>query len=263
MPIRRAYQSAVLAFALLTASLTRAQTTTQRFEVASIKPSKSESWKLNFTPTGLSAKAVLLRYVLQEAYGIYDSHMWSGGPAWIDSAKFDIEARYENPQAQPTREQRKVMLQQLLADRFKVVVHHEAKEFSVYALVVAKNGPKFRESKPESILHDSLDGAPQCLVPRTNIGLLAYQGCVMHDLVARLSGDSDVGRPVIDKTGLTARYDFELHWMPDDPTYAAKVDPGTPSIFTAMQEQLGLKLEPAKAPLDTIVIDHAEMPSEN
>jgi len=239
---------------------------TPTFEVASIRQNKTNNgrWRMNFTLDGLSAFGVSLQYVIHDAYGIYDDRLWSGGPPWLNSEKFDIEAKFDSSEFKElTLEQRRAMLQQLLADRFKLVLHHEAREFPLYALVLAKNGPKLQESKPENIQHSRLDGGAVCLIPRSKIGVVAFQGCSIHDLVSRLSSSLDVGRTVVDRTGLASRYDFELHWMPDRNSTTAPSELSGPSIFTALQEQLGLKLESTKGPLDTIVIDHAEMPSEN
>ncbi|MFZ0744986.1 MAG: TIGR03435 family protein [Terracidiphilus sp.] len=248
------------------AQMGNAPITAPAFEVAAIKQNKTGdgSWKMYFTPDGLTAKGVTLGYVIREAYGVYDDHRWSGGPAWVNSDKWDIEAKYDVSEFKsPTLEQRRTMLQKLLADRFKLTVHHESKVFPLYALVLAKGGPKFQESKPGNIIHSSMDGRAMCLHPRANAGYLAFQGCSMNDLASDLTSDFDVGRTVADKTGLAERYDFDLRWAPETPSVSATPDSSGPSLFTALREQLGLKLEPIKGPLETIVIDHVERPSEN
>lgn len=235
------------------------------FEVATIKPNKTGNgrWKMEFTPDGLTAMDVSLRYAIKDAYGIYDDRRWSGGPAWLDSDKWDIEAKFDVSEfKEPTLEQRRSMLQALLADRFKLVIHHEIRESPVYALVLAKKGPKFQASKPENIINSEEYGKV-CHLLRSRPGDMAFQGCSMPELVSILSLYPDVGRIVVDQTGLTDRYDFELRWRRDITSPSATLDSSEPSIFTALQEQLGLKLKSTTAPLDTLVIDHVEMPSEN
>lgn len=157
------------------------------------------------------------------------------------------------------------MLQQLLAERFKLVVHHERREFPLYALAIAKGGPKFRETKPEDF-HTSSTYGPMCQVLRSKIGITEMKGCSMAQLAHNLTGwtRNDLGRTIVDHTGLTGRYSFSLNWTPDTAPPSNSLDAGGgPSIFTAVHEQLGLLLRPEKGSLDTIVIDHVEMPTEN
>jgi uncharacterized protein (TIGR03435 family) len=244
---------------------------TPTFEVASIRQNMNPNpaWSLNFTNDGVHAKDVTLLWALHEAYGIYDSDQWSGGPAWLDKARFDIEAKYDvSKYPNLTREQRQAMLQQLLADRFKVVVHHQAKEFPLYALVVAKDGPKFEETKPEDLRKSPVYGV--ICIGGGHRGTIEMQGCTMKQFAFHLGGSGrfDLGRKVVDQTGLTGYYSIALHWAPVDTANPSSNEPSAPepsgpSIFTAVKEQLGLELKPTKGPLDTIVIDHAEMPTEN
>ena len=234
------------------------------FEVATIKPNNTAGgWRLNATPTGYTGMNISLRKLVQEAYGVFDDKLLTGGPPWFDSDKFDLEAKFDAAEIPDvknlTDKQRAVMLQPLLADRFKLKLHHETKEFPVYNIVLAKSGQKFQETKTEDITHTLSD--VDCLVRRSGKDHMSLQGCQISDLANILR--YPVGRTVIDKTGLTARYDLNLRWTPDSASPSTTPDSYDPSIFTALQEQLGLKLEPAKAPLDTIVIDHAEHPSEN
>ncbi|HUY94731.1 MAG TPA: TIGR03435 family protein [Terracidiphilus sp.] len=162
-------------------------------------------------------------------------------------------------------DERKAMLQNLLADRFKLVVHHQPKDFPLYALVVAKGGPKLQEAKPEEILHSGLDGRPMCQHARGGRGVIHLEGCTVGDLAQTLSNWIMVnrGRAVVDQTGLTGRYTITLQWTPDDAPATPQQDYSGPSMLTAVKEQLGLELKPIKGPLDTIVIDRVEMPSEN
>lgn len=244
---------------------------TPTFEVASIRQNlnPNPAWSMYFTADGVHAKDVTLFRALAEAYGVADNDLWSGGPAWLHKARFDIEAKYDvEKYPNLTLEQRRAMLQQLLADRFNVVVHHQAKEFPLYALVVAKHGPKVEETKPENQSKNPADSM-MCTIRAGREGTLEMQGCTMGQFADTLGayGGSDLGRKVVDQTGLTGHYTLALHWAPLDSTSPSSAEPsapeaGGPSIFTAVKE-LGLKLKPIKGPLDTIVIDRAEMPSEN
>ncbi len=250
------------------------------FEVASIRQNMNPNprWHLRLTPDGVDAEDVTLQYVIREAYRVHDDRLWSGGPVWLNQRRFDIRAKFDlSEYPHPSLEERLAMLRQLLADRFKLVVHHETKEFPLYELVVAKRGPKIDESKPQEIEHTGLDGRALCLRVRpSKPGGAAFQGCSMKDLASMLTQIPAVGRAVVDNTGLTARYTFELYWRrsenPSTSISSASVpsasisiapDMSLPSIFTALKEQLGLELKPTKGPLDTIVIDHVEMPTPN
>ena len=238
------------------------------FEVASIRQNMNPNprWHMFFTADGLNAVDVTLQWVLHEAYGVYNNQFWSGGPEWLNERRFDIQAKFDiSKYPNPTPEQRRAMLQQLLADRFKLVVHHETKEFPLYDLVVAKNGPKFEETKPGDIQHNRLDGGAVCVFTRSRRGSLGLRGCTMADLADALTGwtQSDLGRIIENRTGLTGRYTLALQWTPENVPASAIQNYSGPSIFTALKEQLGLELKPAKGPLDTIVIDQAEMPSAN
>jgi len=233
------------------------------FAVASIRPSARPGkfpWSEQPTPDGETWTNVSLQYLAREAYGIQDAKLWSGGPAWLDTQRFDVSAKFDLAEApQATLDQRNAALQALLADRFKLKIHREPKEFPVFNLVVAKDGPKFQPTKPETNRTDIVRGT--CHVLRSRAGETQRQGCSMADLAEILRYST--GRTVLDKTGLAGFYDYELHWTPEDATPAEALNYSGPSIFTAVPEQLGLKLEPAKGMLDTIVIDSAEMPSEN
>jgi uncharacterized protein (TIGR03435 family) len=155
------------------------------------------------------------------------------------------------------------MFQQLLADRFKLTVHWETRELPVYALVVAKNGPSLHESKES-------DGSSHT---STSTGQFTARGVTMVEMAQTLTQElsRELGRVVIDKTGIAGRYDVTLKWTPD--TGSGSINSGTegtmpppdfgPSIFTAIQEELGLKLESTKGPVQVLAIDHVEMPSEN
>lgn len=234
------------------------------FEVVTIKPTARTdgAWRLQPTPDGYTGMDISLYKLVQEAYGIFEYKLVTGGPDWIDKDKFDFAAKFD-PADIPSGEdltyrQRADMLRAVLADRFQLKVHREKKDFPVFNLVVAKDGLKLAPSSHEDL--NGRTGAPTCSIRESRAGVLAAKQC-LPDAIATLLRSS-LRRTVIDKTGLTGRYDFELHWMPDN-TPADSPLAGGPSIFTAVQEQLGLKLEPSTAPLDVLVIDSAEKPTPN
>jgi uncharacterized protein (TIGR03435 family) len=181
-----------------------------------------------------------------------------GGPAWIDTAKFDLEAKVDMDRAlevtQLTFRQRAELLQPLLADRFRLKLHHESREFPAYALIVAKGRPKLRASPPENIV-DGKSKTPRCPQRDNN----DYTNCSMADLAQVLSFVTR--RLVVDQTGLKGRYDFNLNGSL--PSLDEDDDSAAPSIFSSVQAQLGLRLKSTKAPMDVLVIDHAERPSPN
>jgi len=192
----------------------------------------------------------------------YNIKPWqvAAGPAWagiqrdrttLDSAtkRFDITAKAEGDAARSPEEFRQ-MLRTLLADRFQLALHREARDTPVYALVTDKNGPKFRESPP----------AAKGILRMNGAGRITASGGTMTQLAGWFSNANGVDRPVLDETGLTGRYDFALEWS--NPL-VGPTDSTAPSIFTALPEQLGLRLEPRRAPVEVFVIDRAEMPSEN
>jgi len=240
------------------------------FEVASIKPSKADGGGshsdfngIRLTATNISVKS-LIEY---DAYAIPGPQIL-GGPTWLASDRFDIEAKVDDAvvaeMAKLDREQRNLMerqmVQQLLAGRFKLAAHFETKQLPAYALVVAKSGPKLTESK------DATGGTS---ISSGN-GRMTAKGVTMTKLTQSLTQilSGELGRVVIDKTGIEGRYDLALTWSPDERSAATVIgsnegSPPGPSIFTALQEQLGLKLESTKAPVETLVIDHIEQPSEN
>jgi uncharacterized protein (TIGR03435 family) len=227
---------------------------TPAFEVASIKQHvfAGGGGRLGMSISGsrVTISTLTLRSLILAAYNV-KVYQISGGPSWAGEAAtaFDIEARANGT---PTVDQARVMLQSLLADRFQLKLRRETKDLPVYDLVIAKNGPKMKESAADTQGSQSMRGTPAR--PRR----MTYTKMTMERFVSGLVNDA--GRPVIDKTGLTGNYDFTLEYTPDGtPADAAN----GPSIFTALEEQLGLKLEPSKAPTEILVIDHAEKPNEN
>ncbi len=263
---------------------------TLAYDVASIKPNKSggNMVRMMVRPDGLSAMGATLQMLIQNAYEIQDFQV-VGAPKWVSSDRYDIEAKMDSSEVERFQtlgpDQRvlesKRMLQALLANRFKLAVHREPKELPGYALVIAKNGPKLHDAKPGDTYPNGIkgpDGQPgQGLMIMGGLGgPLTGQGINIENLVRVLS--QQLGRTILDETGLTGKYDFTLKWTPDDragPISAANQGGGSrsddapppdssgPSIFTAIQEQLGLKLESRKVPVEMLVIDHVEAPSEN
>jgi len=181
-----------------------------------------------------------------------------GDPLPGDSDLFDLDAKIDPadlPATPLSSQQLAQMLQPVLADRFKLRVHHQTRTLPVYNIVLAKGGLKMNESAPPTPPPPG-----RCITRSVGNGSRVEQNCTINDIRNILEGPT--GRTVVDKTGLTGHYDFKLHWTPDN-TPADSPLAGGPSIFTAVQEQLGLKLEPSTAPLDVLIIDSAEKPSEN
>jgi len=265
------------------------------YDVASIKPNKSDNglFRMMFERNGFSATSVTLRMLIRTAYEVEDSQIL-GAPNWVNSEKYDVEARMESAVADELREmsedqryaERRRMLHALLADRFKLTLHRETKQLGGYVLVIAKNGPKLQEAKPGDTYSNGIkDGGRPLGADRFRLG--RYRGGrgeaigqarPMAKLV-RLLSKNILNRSVVDATGLTGNYDFTLHWTiaeeSQGPMFKGAVDDqqvtGSTrlpeswglSFFTAIQEQLGLKLEPQKGPGRILVIDHVEKPSGN
>ena len=232
------------------------------FEVVTIKPSNALGWNLYPTADGYHGMGVSLRQLVKEAYGVYDDKRIIGGQDWIDKDKFDLEARFDPaivPNAKNlTFRQRADMLRAILTDRFQIKTHFVTKDFPSYDLVVAKATPKFTETSPDQITQSVWGSA--CLRKAGGRGTELMVGCTVGELAGALSGPT--GRTVIDKTSISGRYSFELRYTPDN-TPADSPLAGGPSIFTAIQEQLGLKLVPSTAPLDVLIVDSVQKPSDN
>lgn len=227
------------------------------FDVVSIRPSNRTDGAYGFPspPDGFSAMNVPLRELIKFAYSRDDDNLVVGGPSWIGSANFDVEARLAPSDASAVQKlnsnQRSIMLQPVLADRFHLVVHHEARQIPVYFLTVSKQGAHLQ---PPGTEHSS------CMFHMPSPHTLSADSCRVENLIQVLRNAA--GRMVLDHTGLTGIYDFSLHWTPDN-TPVNSPAAGGPSIFTAIQEQLGLRLEPGTAPLDVLVVDSAQKPSPN
>jgi len=248
-----------------------------KYEVAAIKPTKSNpnSHHSNTTDDEFRATNVTLTQLIRQAYLLQfgpssDDGRVVGGPNWMDSDGFDLDAKMESATADTLNKlspiereaARQRMLQSLLADRFRLVVHTEAKELPVFSLEIAKKGLKLHEAKPGETYDKAYrlpNGAPAGAgLHSDKRGEITGQAVSMTDLARWLS--RQVGRTVVDRTGLKGTYDFTLTWNPENSETSA--DDGI-SIFEAIQQQLGLKLESGKGPVEVIVIEHAEKPSGN
>lgn len=217
------------------------------FEAASIKPSQATGQGIDIDRSRgmLQMKNVTLQDCIREAYGITDAQI--DGEKWLRPDRYDIVAKIPSGAAP---EQRPAMLQALLADRFQLAVHHGTKQMPVYVLVVAKNGPKIQAVEPDHA--GGIDSSR---------GYMNAKGITMSRFALFLSSArAKLEHTVVDRTGLNGIFTFELRWTPDDKQDAGAAEP---SLFTALQEQLGLKLETAKTPVEIMIIDHAEKPSEN
>ena len=201
--------------------------------------------------------------IIGEAYNIRLHDLIVGLPTWADSETYDIEAKVASSDLRAFRQllpmQRNPMLQSILADRFHLISHFETRRLAAYALVVAKGGPKLKQIEPGTLPSGLKD--PGGI--NTSRNAMTATGTSMVPLIHVLQ--MQLGRPIVDRTGLAGNYDFKLNWTPD-PAGAPSASPdgeSGPSIFTAIQEQLGLKLEPVKAPVPVLVVDHIERPPGN
>jgi uncharacterized protein (TIGR03435 family) len=220
------------------------------FEVASIKPAVPDSSGSSGEDGRngvLKMYNVTLKNCIRYAYTVAGDQV-VGGPAWIDERRYDILAKADHAAGEP---ELLTMLQPLLTDRFKLEFHHETRTLAGYSLEVAKGGIKLATADPNR--HSGANGGR---------GFIDAVSSPLSELTIRLS--ALLGRPVVDMTGEKRNFDFHLRWNPDE-TYAAANSPNAdrPSLFTALQEQLGLKVESGKVPVDVLVVDHAEPPSDN
>ena len=240
----------------------------QRFEVASIKQNDSGSRASNCCGSRgrLVGTNITLEMLISTAYKVYDFQV-AGGPGWVNTDRYDIEAK--PPDDSPGNENQDIllgpMLQRLLEERFKLTVRRETREMPVFALTVAKGGSKLKSEKctaPDpntrqrsadvcgfSVMDNQLIRATQIDMPRF-ISMLTFW----------------VRRPIMDKTGFNGTFDVDLRWNPNEAAAADATRPPAdagPSIFTALEEQLGLKLESTRGPVEVLVIDRVERPTQN
>lgn len=223
------------------------------FEVASIRPaSQDNSHSSHGTPGFFQTHNLTLKRLVASAYQV-DMRQISGGPSWVDSDSFDIKAKIPEEFAHNTRESVPRMLQSLLADRFQLVIHRVPGELSGFNLVVAKKAK----------MEISTAGGDSSSINEKNTHLVA-KNVTMEDFAKDLSRNRDIGKMVVDKTGLPGRFNFTLDYATERESSNPDPAPGDlPLIFTAIQQELGLKLESAKVPVLTIVIDGAQKPEGN
>lgn len=234
----------------------RPQANQQVFEVASIKRAQTgrDGGRVRTLPGGrtFTASNVALKNLIMTAYSLRTDQI-SGGPSWVSSDGYDIEAKAGGVVGPG---ELMLMLQNLLAERFKLVFRDEKKVQLVYTLALEKAVPSLRQNQ---------DGSESLLFP-TGVGKYRGTNVSMPYLAWTLSRFPVVGRVVVDKTGLTGGYDFDLHFsmtpIGQNPAPETPQEDG-PSVFTALKEQLGLKLETAREPVHFFAIDHVERPSEN
>lgn len=232
------------------------------FEVATIRPSDPAATSVGFRVGGrkFSVLSTSLSVLIQWAYGVQEKQI-VGGPDWLDNDKYDIVG-VPDKEGKPSSAQWKMMTQKLLADRFKLTFHHDKRVLSVYALSVSKAGSKLTKSESSGpLISFSFETAAGGISLPVKNATMAEFASVMQTGV--------LDRPVVDQTRIEGRYDFVLKWAPDDsqfgghPPAASPADTPLPSLFTAIQEEVGLKLDAVKAPVDVLVIDHVEKPSAN
>ena len=219
---------------------------TAEFEVVSVKPSvRAGNPGVRLDGSQFVSSGVPVRNLMYTAFNI-PTWQLIGGPGWIDSESYDIVAKLP---AGAKQEQVNIMMVSVLTDRFKLSVHRETRDYPIYRLVVAKNGSKLKDSTAERT---------RAIVTK---GHLSIQHASLPIFASYLSGGHVTDRPVIDATEIKGNYDFSLDWTPEDSPQDG--DASGPSIFTALQEQLGLRLEASKSPFDFIVIDHIDRPTSN
>ncbi len=249
------------------------------FDVASVKRNTSGAFGASFggAPGQVTVRNNTLRNIVRNAYRVQDFQI-VGGPAWFDDDRFDIAARAAT-EAQP--DELILMVQELLADRFKLVVHRETRQMPIYALVPTRPGgrpgPRLVTSTTNCASQAPGRSAPPVQAPaterprcgtRTLPGHMMGGAITMSDLTRNLSNFA--GRYVVDRSGFDGRWDLDLQWTPEPGLQATlppnaphlpSPDPNGPSLFTALQEQLGLKLDSQRGPVEVLVIDAAEQPS--
>jgi uncharacterized protein (TIGR03435 family) len=262
----RSVTIAVAALLIAAVPSAPAQSSRPKFEVASIKPNNSHSDSSNtgMGPGFLAARNLTLRMLMKMAYHVQDYQI-IGGPSWISYEAFDVEAKAAagaipalvQQAAASGEDPTALMLQSLLEDRFQLKLRHETRDLPVYTLNIAKNGSLLKPTREQKapngmkILFADITG--------TSVPLSQF----MTALAAQLD------RPVLDKTRLEGYFDFHLKWSPQAtspdtrPELSPPLDATGPSLFTALEEQLGLKLESSKGPVEVLVIDSVQKPSEN
>jgi uncharacterized protein (TIGR03435 family) len=231
-------------------------------EVSTIKPTKPDEqvFMLVFRGGHFQTKNISLSKLLAFSYGVQEKQLVDL-PAWAQTDKYDIDAKPDT-EGTPNKKQLQIMVQKLVADRFSFKFHDEKRELPVYVLTVAKSGQKMAKSEDQGGLPGFGLGG---------MGRLSVHNSSMDEFVGMMQ-ETVMDRPVLNQTGLTERYDFNLNWTPDDSQFGGtpiRMPPPPdnanppPNLYTAIQEQIGLKLESTRALADVMIIDHVEKPSEN
>jgi uncharacterized protein (TIGR03435 family) len=246
------------------------------FEVATVKPSAPGGMMVmtKATPDGMQIRNAPLIMIIRQATDMLNSNddQILGAPSWIKTERYDIDAKVEEADvpkvAGLSRVERNEMMRPVLVDRFHFAAHLETRELPVYELVVAKGGSRLKKATPgdaylNGLKDDQGRSAPGMM--RVGFGTLDCQAIPIANLLETLT--QLTGRTVVDRTGLTGKYDVQLRWTPEGSRPAPQAD-GTAEesdvdFFTAVQEQLGLTFRSAKGPVDVLVVDHIEKPSEN
>lgn len=246
--MRRAVVCASLAVLASHGVFAQSVSTPSAFEVASVKPNAEGRGReqVQSSPTNLIMRKASLRFFIHWAYELRLDQI--SGPGWLNTERYDVAAKTDSPS---TEQQLRLMLQTLLAERFKLVFHRETKILPVYELVAGKGSSKLREAKG--------DEKSELSVTRASYAL---HHASMSELAERLVELGAVDHPVADRTGIQGSFDFSLSfpegWRPGPTSDRSGI-----SIFSILEEQLGLKLELRKSPVETLVVDQAERPSEN
>ena len=243
------------------------------YEVVSVKPSAEQSGNsmIMGTPDGYKATGTTVKFMIMDAYGLKNLDLISGLPKWAADMRFDVETKMAPEMIEAQKKmtpkeknaERRLMVQALLADRFKLQVRKEEKEQPAYAMVPAKGGFKLKpidSSDPEKAgakLPNGMRGGMLMMEPHAITGQMATM-----DALAQTVGVA-VHRQVIDKSGAKGNYDFTIKYQPEDAPPATGTDALDPSLFTALEEQLGLKLESIKAMISSIAVGHIEQPGAN
>jgi uncharacterized protein (TIGR03435 family) len=233
------------------------------FEVATIKPSSPDEQRQAITVRGRTFATInqTVSSMMTFAFGLHPDQI-VGGPQWLKTDRFDISAEPEGT-GMPNDKQLRAALAKLLADRFNLTFHRDKKELSVYALTMLKPGHKLTKNDTD------VGGLPGLFF--RGLGVLPVRNATMSDFTGVMQAVV-LDRPVVDQTGIQGRYDFTLTWTPDETQFGGRggqappaADPANapPGLFTAIQEQLGLKLESTKAPVEVVIIDRLEKPTAN
>ena len=232
------------------------------YEVATIKPAGPDEHRVvQVQGVRLFTASTSLLDLMMFAYGVHEAQV-TGGPEWVKTEKFDLLIQPNMP-GRPSTVQMRAIVRKLLADRFKLVLHHAQKELAVYGIVAAKGGPKMTPTTAEAV-------ATNTATAGYSEGRFMVKNASMSEFASLMQRYVGLDRPIVDHTGISGKYDFKMSWTPDSlqmnsnpPGRTTNDTNAGPDLFTAIQEQLGLKLQPIKEPTDVLVIDSVEQPSEN